>query len=77
MKKLFTLLCFFVTMNLCAQEWETLGTQTWVNEWRTMSEQFSGPAQTDETGAFKIYVRSEAQALAAGNMLEDDGHIAR
>ena len=77
MKKLFTLLCLLMTMNLCAQEWETLETQAWVHEWRTMSERFEGSAQTDGTGAYKIYVRSEAQALAAGNMNENDGHIAQ
>ena len=72
---LFVALCFMVDAQ--AQEWNTLDTQAWVQEWRTMDNSFVGPAKTDKTGAYKVYVRSEAQALAAGNMLDDGtGHIA-
>ena len=50
----------------------------WVYEWRTMEEQFNGPANivADPTNAsnhcVKVVVRSEAEAREAGNMIEDD-----
>ena len=67
-------LCFMVDAQ--AQEWKTLDTQAWVREWRTMDKAFVGPAKTDKTGAYKVHVRSEAQALAAGNMPDNgNGHI--
>ena len=52
-------------------------TSFWVHEWRTMEEQFDGPANIveDPTDAsnhcVKVVVRSEAEAREAGNMIED------
>ena len=55
----------------------------WVHEWRTMEEQFEGPANivADPSDAgnhcVKVVARSEAEAREAGNMTEDgDGNFA-
>ena len=52
-------------------------TSFWVHEWRTMDEQFDGPANIvedptdDGNHCIKIVVRSEAEADEAGNKTED------
>ena len=50
-----------------------------VHEWRTMSEQFDGPAEgsSDQDGIFaQTFVRSSKQAFAAGNAIVDNGNYA-
>ena len=57
-----------------SEDWSSF----WVHEWRSMEEQFDGPANIveDPTNAsnhcVKVVVRSEAEAREAGNMIEDD-----
>ena len=45
----------------------------WVHEWRTMDAQADGPANIVD-GCVKVYVRSFAQAEAAGNATLKDGN---
>lgn len=56
-----------------SEEW----TSFWVHEWRTMDEQFDGPANIVEDPAdasnhcAKVVARSEAEADEAGNKIDD------
>lgn len=43
----------------------------WKHEWQTSEEAYDGPAEADADGVISVYVRSEAQAQAAGNMTID------
>ena len=58
-----------------AADWTILPTECWVNEWRSMDAITTGPALTDEEGAFKVYVRSLEQAQAAGNAYMNDDKL--
>ena len=58
-------------------------TSFWVHEWRTIEEQFDGPANIVEdpedadNHCVKVVVRSEAEADAAGNKIDDgEGNFA-
>lgn len=88
MKKIFTLLAalFVFSSAMFAQEeeepQEVQLTSFWCHEWRDMESQTDGPAEivvdpTDPTNhCAKVYVRSQDEAIAAGNMIADGDHIA-
>lgn len=76
-KSLMTLALLCVAGVANAQdEWVDLPVTGWVHEWRTNDAQTDGEAQTVD-GAYKVYVRSEEDAKAAGNMIKDsNGNLA-
>lgn len=89
MKKIFTLLAslFICSMAMYGQEDEDPQEESqfvsfWCHEWRDSSGQTDGPAQivvdpTDPTNhCARVVIRSEDEAVAAGNMIEADGHLA-
>jgi len=62
--------------NNLVKNWDCSGDDAssfWVHEWRTMDTQTDGPANLVD-GAAKVYVRSFAQAEAAGNATLKDGN---
>ncbi len=89
MKKIFTLLAatFICSSAMFAQEGEDPQeepqfTSFWCHEWRDMEGQTDAAAEivvdpTDPTNhCAKVYIRSQAEAEAAGNMIAADGQLA-